>query len=341
MDFRFVRKCVVLIAIFFILVSFTAYAGEKNEKETPKTKAAEAPKPPPENAAIVNGKKIPFDVFAVELEAHRRRIQQQGQHVPGQMLPKLRSQVLDSLITEELLLQEATKKGIKTDEAVVEKEMAAIKGRFKDPKEYETTLANMKMSEKVLRQQIGQRTTIREFVEKEISSGIEVKDKDAKTFYDENPTYFQRPEQVHARHILIKVSKSASDEDKGAARKKIEAIKKRIDKGEDFGELAKTESEGPSSTKGGDLGFFGKGRMVKAFEDVAFALKKNEISDVVETQFGYHLIQNLGHKDADKVPFKDVKDRIVNNLRNEKIKEEVQTYVKNLREKSKIERFID
>lgn len=328
--------CLALMGFFLFSV---AYAEDSPEKGTEKAVAAE-PQKAPENAAVVNGTAIPYDTFVTEVELNQRRLQQQGRMIPEEMMPQLRSQVLDNLINQELLYQESARKKIKAQPEVVEKEIADIKSRFKDPKEFEATLTRMRMDEAGLRQQISQRSVIRTLIDQEIASGITISDTEAQSFYDGNPSYFQRPEQVHARHILVKVAPDANDADKGAARKKIDDIKKRIEKGEDFAELAKSVSEGPSSTNGGDLGFFSKEQMVKPFSDAAFAMKPNEISDIVETRFGYHIIQMLECRPAETVAFSDVKERIVGNLRNERIQKEVHAYLEKLREGAKIERNV-
>jgi peptidyl-prolyl cis-trans isomerase C len=337
-----VYKVLAGLTLIGTLLFSAAYADEPANIKPPESTAATAAgaEKNPENAAIVNGTAIAYDTFATELELNQRRMQQQGHTVPEAMMPQLRSQVLDNLINQELLFQESAKKKIHPSPAEIDKEVTAIKSRFKDPTEFESTLARMRMDEKKLRRQIAQRSAIRSLIDKEIGADITVSDVDAQSFYDSNPSYFQRPEQVHARHILIKVAAGASDKDKAAARKKIADIKKRIDKGEDFGEVAKSVSEGPSSAKGGDLGFFARGQMVKPFEDAAFALKPNEVSDIVETQFGYHLIQLLERRPAETVAFNDVKERIVGNLRNERLQQKIHTYLDELRKQAKIERFV-
>lgn len=328
--------CITIMGCLFITAS---YAEEAPGKSTEQAVSAETPKTP-ENAAVVNGTTISYDTFVTEMELNQRRLQQQGRMIPEEMMPQLRSQVLDNLINQELLYQESARKQIKTQPETIEKELADIKSRFKDPKEFDATLKRMRMDEAGLRQQISQRSAIRTLIDQEIAAGITISDNDAKAFYDGNPSYFQRPEQVHARHILIKVAPDAKEADKTTARQKIDDIKKRIEKGEDFAELAKSVSEGPSSTKGGDLGFFSKEQMVKPFADAAFAMKPNEISDVVETRFGYHIIQMLEHRPAETAAFSDVKDRIVGNLRNERIQKEVHTYLEKLRNDAKIERNV-
>jgi peptidyl-prolyl cis-trans isomerase C len=334
-----VYSMVACITLMGFLLFSAAHAEDTPEKAAEKPAAAAAQKPP-ENAAVVNGTAIPYDTFVTELELNQRRLQQQGRMIPEEMMPQLRSQVLDNLINQELLYQESARKKVKVQPEAVEKEITDIKGRFKDPKEFEATLTRMRMDEAGLRQQISQRSAIRTLIDQEIAGAITISDAEAQSFYDGNPSYFQRPEQVHARHILIKVAPDAGDADKAAARKKITDIKKRIEKGEDFAELAKSVSEGPSNTKGGDLGFFSKEQMVKPFADAAFAMQPNEISDIVETQFGYHIIQMLERRPAETVAFSEVKERIVGNLRNERIQKDVHTYLEKLRNDAKIERNV-
>ncbi len=114
---------------------------------------------------------------------------------------------------------------------------------------------------------------------------------DLQAFYDKHINRYRQPKKVHARHILVKVAESASDGDKKAAKDKVLAAKKRVDGGEDFAKVATEVSEDSSAKQGGDLGFFGPGAMVKPFEDAAFAMKAGQVSDVVESRFGYHVIK--------------------------------------------------
>ncbi len=302
--------------------------------------AAEKSVAKPANVATVNGKAISYEDFENELTLYKQRMQAQGMQIPEQLQGQVRSEVLDQLIGRELIYQASKKSGVKVDTAKVEQELAAIKQRFPDQKKFEEALGKMNLSEEKLRNQITERSMIRSFIEKEIVSKIEVTDEEAKSFYEKNPNYFKRPEEVHAQHILIKSSEGDDDTKKSESRKELMEIKKRADAGEDFSELAKAHSQGPSATNGGDLGYFSKGKMVPPFEKAAFALEPNEMSDIVETRFGYHLIKVLDRREASTVSFDEAQAKIVANLRNQKVQTEVASYVKTLRSEAKVETFL-
>ncbi len=112
-----------------------------------------------------------------------------------------------------------------------------------------------------------------------------------KAYYDAHIADYRAPKQVHARHILVKASATAPQTEKDAAKAKLTAAQKRIAAGEDFAKVAKEVSQDGSAQSGGDLGYFGEGAMVKPFEKVAFELNKGQVSGIVETPFGYHLIK--------------------------------------------------
>jgi len=144
-----------------------------------------------------------------------------------------------------------------------------------------------------------------------LAAQISVSDADAKAYYEQNAKQYQVAEQRRARHILIKVPKDASDAARAAAKAKAEKVLAEVRKNPaDFAQLAKKYSDDPSAQEGGDLGFFGPGAMVKPFEDAAFKLKKDEISDLVKTEYGYHIIQVTDIKPAKTQPFDEVKDEI-------------------------------
>ncbi len=173
-----------------------------------------------------------------------------------------------------------------------------------------------------------------ELLKKEIQAKIKVTDEEVEEYYKKNKDKFKEPEQVKARHILIKVDAKADDKKWKEAEKKAKNIKKRIEKGEDFAKLAKEFSDDPGTkNKGGDLGFFTKGRMVPEFEAAAFALKPGQTSDPVKTVYGYHIIQTLEKKSAKQKEFKDVKAQIRQMIQREKERELMEKMLADLKKK--------
>ncbi|WP_028581124.1 SurA N-terminal domain-containing protein [Desulfogranum japonicum] len=142
------------------------------------------------------------------------------------------------------------------------------------------------------------------------AAAVHITEDDVRNRYDSRSSEYQTPEERHARHILFKVNSSDSDEVKAAKKKEAEDILARARKGENFADLAKQYSEGPTKDRGGDLGFFQQGRMVPAFDKAVFSMKQGEISEPVLTQFGYHIIQLEEIKPAQVTSFESVRDKI-------------------------------
>ena len=157
------------------------------------------------------------------------------------------------------------------------------------------------------------------YLEKQIGDKVTVTEEEIKAYYDEHRNEFTTPEMVKARHILVKVDPSASEEEKKQAYQKAEDILKQVQDGKDFAELA-TELSDDSHTqsKGGDLGFFSRGKIVKPFEDVAFEMKPGETSGIVETQFGYHIIRVEDRKEETLHSYDSMKERIQQRLLQQK-----------------------
>jgi len=158
-----------------------------------------------------------------------------------------------------------------------------------------------------------------EYMKENVEGKVKVTDKEVKNYYKKHKSEFVQPEQVRARHILVKVPAKADKKQWEEARKKAEMIRAKALKGEDFAKLAQKYSDDPGSKgRGGDLGYFQKGRMVPEFEQAAFALKEGQISQPVKTTFGYHIIKSEGKKPSKQESFKDVQQKIRRKLEREK-----------------------
>ena len=295
---------------------------------------------PDKIAAKVDDRTIEMKDFEREIEIYKMRYKGAQGELPPALEKQLRTQAINNLINREVLLLESDKKGIKVDKAEVAEGIKSIQKRFPSQKEFDEALKNMQLTLAELEQQYLQKATIQALLDQEIISKIKIKDGEARAYFDSHTEEFKQKEQVRARHILVKVDKGADEKTKAEARKKLVDVKKKIVAGEDFAELAKKHSEGPSNVKGGDLGYFARGQMVKAFEDVAFKLESNEVSDLVETRFGYHIIKVLDHKPEKLAEFADKKDKVLAKLRNERIQKQVGDYIKQLRQDAKIENMI-
>ena len=238
----------------------------------------------------------------------------------------------------ELIYQKGIKLEVKDLDKQVADKLSLGKARFGSPAEYEAALKANNLTEKGLQDIIRKDIVINNLFEKEIVSKITVSDADIEKFYDENLEKFKKPETYQASHILIGVEPQSKPEDKQKAKEKAEAVRKKIVAGEDFAALAKAESTCPSKEKGGDLGTFGKGEMVPEFEKAAAALKPGQISDVVETQFGYHIIKLVDKKDAGVVGLDEVKEKIQAYLKQNKSQQVMLEYIAGLKSKATIEK---
>ena len=173
-------------------------------------------------------------------------------------------------------------------------------------------------------QELKKRLIVEAFLKKKVETDAQISDADLKKFYDQNIDKFKAGEQIRASHILVKTEQQAKD------------ILTQLKGGAAFEELAKKNSVDSSSAKGGDLGWFGKGAMVPVFERAALALKEGQVSDVVKSDFGFHIIKLTGKRPAGTRPFDEVKDQIKAALMPSKQQEIFQKIKDELKKSAKI-----
>ena len=295
---------------------------------------------PGKEAASVNGKPIFKSQYERDLSMFQKRAAQEGRPLNDADLTTVKKRILENLIEAEVLYQQSQKQGVKVDEQAINEQIDKIKKRFPDEAAYKKALEGMDVSETEIRAQFQRGLAINQLIDTNVRQKITVTEEESNKFYNDNPNLFKQPEQVKASHILIKAAPDAEESKKVQARKKIETVQKKVSQGEEFGLLAKANSEGPTAQREGDLGYFSRGQMVKPFEDAAFALNIGEVSGIVETQFGYHLIKVTDKKPARTIPYKEVQLKLEQHLKNEKEKTEIQGYIENLKKSATIKRFI-
>jgi peptidyl-prolyl cis-trans isomerase C len=293
-----------------------------------------------QKVAVVNSVVITQEQFSKELKVHLERLSRQGRQISDDQLGNLKKEILEGLIEREVLYQQTQKEGIQISDQKINGQLETIKERFPSEDEYMKAIESMGLTEDEIKTQIGRGLAIRELIDQQVAVKIVVTDKESKEYYDDHPQMFKQPERVKASHILIKAEANVSDAQKVEARKKISEIQQKLKDGGDFATLAKEYSEGPSNVRGGDLGYFRRGQMVKPFEDAAFAMQPNEVSDVVETRFGYHLIKVYDKKPEQVLAYADVKEKLAQRLKQQKVEKEASQYVDKLKRDAKIEKFI-
>ena len=207
-----------------------------------------------------------------------------------------RSLVLDQMISEKLLIQEAENMGLKEDNDVLEQ----IK----------------KMTEQIL---------VQVLIEREILDKIKVNDEEVLEYYEQNKDSFTEKEQVHLYNILLETEEEAQD------------VMEQLKAGGDFSEIAIEKSAGPSAPQGGDLGYLTKGTIIPEIEEVVFALELEELSEVIKTDFGFHILKITEKKPETVKTLEEVKEDIIQTLLPDKQKEAFENLLEELKNKSEIE----
>ena len=295
-------------------------------------------------AVTVNG----VDITESRIEA---QIKPQLEKMAAQLPPafveqykkQLRQRVLEKMVVEQLLDGRVkTAKIVVTEEEIIDqiKKMASAQKPPLSLEDFKALTEAYGKSFDEVKQQIQRGLGYQKLMEAQWAGRINVTEDDAKKYYSENTNEFETPEQVRASHILIKPDTADPNADpneaKAKAKTKAEDLLKQIKGGADFAELARANSVCPSSKQGGDLNFFGRGQMVPAFEKAAFGLKVGQVSDIVETKFGCHIIKVTDHKDPNVITFEQAKGNIANGLARKKQGELVKEYIESLKAKANI-----
>jgi peptidyl-prolyl cis-trans isomerase C len=285
--------------------------------------------------AVVNGEKITLaEVNLVEgFWTSVRSPQLQG----VRSRKEAQQRALDNIIDQHLLSREAQRRDMTVPESAVAAMMTSWESRFATPEERDQKLAANRITIDDVRQSFLRDLLVQALVDRTIRDTIVVAPGAERAYFDANPQYFDTT-QVRARHILIMVPADASPDTVAAARARAEALLARVRAGEDFATLASRYSgDKASAARGGDLGFTTRGRFIKPFEDAAFALRPGEVSDVVPTPFGFHIIQVVdrreGHLDYDELLAQRI--RVV--IAQGKVQPAVEAFAGRLRAAAKIE----
>jgi peptidyl-prolyl cis-trans isomerase C len=253
-------------------------------------------------------------------------------------LSKIREKIMDQLIVQELLFAQSVKQNIKVSDQETEKKIKTIGSM--EGGSLEGYLKSMGISHEFLKHFLTRAIAIERLIEKDIIPGVTVSDQEVRELYDQYPEISQSPERVRASHILIQSGPQNSPAAREAALEKIRGVQEELKKGADFAGLAQKHSQCPSGKKGGDLNFFTRGQMAEPFSKAAFSLKPGEMSDIVKTRFGYHIIKATDRKPASKMTFEELKNRISGFLKQKKEYEAIETYGKSLKENADI-RWMD
>lgn len=281
------------------------------------------------------------EITKAELMARAESIQGQLPAGTGQDGIDFYRRVLDDLVGSELLYQSSTAKGFGPTQVEVDSQIAKIRSRFPDPAQFEQVLAAQGMDEEKLREMLRRDLGIGKLVDSELAAEIEVTAEEKQAFYEENSEQMKESEQVRLSHILVGADQNATPEEREQARKKTEGIRARVMAGEDFAALARENSDDPGSkANGGELPWISRGDTVPPFEAAAFALSPGEVSAVVETQYGYHVIKLAERKEGGIVPFEQAEPRIEEFLRQQAIQERVRGEIESLRAAGEVEIFI-
>jgi peptidyl-prolyl cis-trans isomerase C len=250
----------------------------------------------------------------------------------GDLIRRAVQRAIDSL----LLVQEARSLGIEPNEERVKEKMQALAAGAGGRGALETELIASGVTYEQLQQTVVRSDLVQTLVEERIAAEINVTDEEVEAFRQENPELFMREDKIHSRHILFLVDRDADRDEREAVRRKAVVAHARAVSGENFAALAVELSEGPNAARGGDLGFTARGQMMEAFDEAVWALEAGEISEVVETPVGFHVIKVEEIVTGEEIPVEEARPLVVDLLRQERRGAAIATHLAELRARAEI-----
>jgi len=262
--------------------------------------------------AIVNNEAITLSelekIVSIESEERLKDIREDSKEKAKE---RLRKEILKELIERRLQLQRARRLGIGVSREEVKEAVEEIKRKNGlDDAGLLKALAKENITLKEYEDGLRDQLTIARLINQEVRSRVAITDKDIASYYEDNKRDFFTPEHIKVSHIFLKLSDRAGEKERDALKETLDKVLKRLRSGEDFGEVAKAYSEGPTASSGGGLGVFKRGEMAPELEEVAFSLKKAEISDPIWTRGGVHILRIEERYEAGYRPLEEVREEI-------------------------------
>ena len=329
------------LGMFFSLLFVTGYmlglssAGVQAQEESKEGTATKARKV----VATVNGKPI-YEVQLkplVDRELKKIKKFSRRKNDPNAVL-RSQKKALGRLIEAELMNREAQKLVVEDLDERIQQRVDAIRKIRRTSEGFEQFLKMKNMTEERLKETLKASVRLDEYLKQQGVKDPEIAEERIREFYDKRPDNYAVEEAVKVSHVLIKV---ADAEQKEQARQKAEKIRQEILDGKDFAEMAKEHSDCNSASGGGHLDYIKKGFMPKEFEEVAFAMEEDAVSELVETKFGFHIIKLFKKQAAGVVSYENVKDFIKKFIQQEESKKKLAELKKKLKKQAKIEIFLD
>jgi parvulin-like peptidyl-prolyl isomerase len=338
------------ISTVLLLSALASWAAPDPSKLFDKPTPAAAPAPFFPDTVVAKGagfeiKRSQVDEMYLAFKGHRAAM---GQVVPDDLRPQIESDIVDKLIATQLFLLRATEPDKATAKQIADSFIAEQKKQALSEESYRRQLLAVGMTPEQFESQIREQAIVKAVIDREIKAHQNVTDADARQFYAANTNLFQEPEMVRASHVLIATrdkitGKPLSPELKLEKRRLAQKIVERARAGEDFAKLVKEFSDDAGSKDRGGEYTFPRAKddprraMAPEFEAAAFSMQPNQVSDVVETSYGYHVIKTLEKIPPKKIEFSQVEARIKQNLLREAVEKALPDYIDKLRKEAKVE----
>jgi parvulin-like peptidyl-prolyl isomerase len=288
--------------------------------------------------AVVNQEIITLSEVEKFVALQKEEIVAEDRLEKQEQVQALCRKVLDRLIEEKLIDQEAKKSGVKVSSKDVEAMVEEVKRRNAITQEgLEKALAAEGLTLETYKKQIEKNLQRQRLIHREVKVEEKAGEKELREFYQENISRYRTNETYRPGQILFLIPKGAPPQEIREIRKKCQSVLEKIKKGEDFGEMALLYSEDGSNKVRGDLGYFRKGELLPVFEREALRLKVGEVSGIIRTEFGFHIIKLLDRKGADPLPFEEVRERVKVDYHNAEAEKAFLQFLSKLKEKAVIE----
>jgi len=291
-----------------------------------------------EIVARVNNAIITRSDFQHSRDELKQELEQRDPATADKRFAEEQKDVLRDLIDQQLLLQRAQDLGITGDTELI-KQLDEMRKQYhldtledlqKAAEQQGVSFEDFKQNIKngIIRQQV---------IGREVASRLQPSPEEEHKFYEEHKNELAEPEQIRLSELMISTEKATTDDQIAAAKAKADDLLAQIKKGTSFEDLAKANSNGPSASQGGDLGYFKRGTLAKQLEDTTFAMKPGDVSDVIQTKQGFVILKVTEHHNGGIPTFKEVEPRVANAVLMQRLQPALRTYLEQLRDDAYID----